>query len=172
LITSRGNDWTTRFPLIVEAVNHLKVRSCLIDGEAVCCDERGLAILFKAATAPGRGQGVSSTPSTCSSSTAQICAGSRSRCVKATLASILREAHADRHGLQDQETDKMTTLTMRMINKGDFVVTGPDVEPMKFKSRREARDWCMTHHPGSPITEVGPGGKRAAKAKKKSADRR
>jgi ATP-dependent DNA ligase len=24
-------------------VNHLKVRSCLIDGEAVCCDERGLA---------------------------------------------------------------------------------------------------------------------------------
>ena len=43
LITRRGNDWTTRFPLIVEAVNHLKVRSCLIDGEAVCCDERGLA---------------------------------------------------------------------------------------------------------------------------------
>jgi bifunctional non-homologous end joining protein LigD len=24
-------------------VNHLKVRSCLIDGEVVCCDERGLA---------------------------------------------------------------------------------------------------------------------------------
>ena len=43
LITRRGNDWTTRFPLVVEAVNHLKVRSCLIDGEAVCCDERGLA---------------------------------------------------------------------------------------------------------------------------------
>jgi bifunctional non-homologous end joining protein LigD len=43
LITRRGNDWTTRFPLVVEAVNHLKVRSCLIDGEVVCCDERGLA---------------------------------------------------------------------------------------------------------------------------------
>jgi hypothetical protein len=28
----------------VEAVNHLKVRSCLIDGEAVCCDEKGLAV--------------------------------------------------------------------------------------------------------------------------------
>ena len=55
----------------------------------------------------------------------------------------------------------MTTLTMRMI-KGDFVVTGPDVEPMRFKSRAEARDWCKTHHPGSPINEVGPGGKRAA----------
>src|ERR1700716_2786797 len=47
LITRRGNDWTTRFPLIVEAVNHLKVRSCLIDGEAVCCDEKGLAIFQK-----------------------------------------------------------------------------------------------------------------------------
>jgi bifunctional non-homologous end joining protein LigD len=29
---------------VVEAVNHLKVRSCVIDGEVVCCDERGLAV--------------------------------------------------------------------------------------------------------------------------------
>ena len=43
LITRRGNDWSARFPLVVEAVNHLKVRSCLIDGEVVCCDDRGLA---------------------------------------------------------------------------------------------------------------------------------
>jgi bifunctional non-homologous end joining protein LigD len=43
LITRRGNDWTIRFPLVVEAVNHLTVRSCLIDGEVVCCDERGVA---------------------------------------------------------------------------------------------------------------------------------
>ena len=27
----------------MEAVNHLKARSCLIDGEVVCCDERGVA---------------------------------------------------------------------------------------------------------------------------------
>ena len=58
----------------------------------------------------------------------------------------------------------MTTLTMRLV-KGHFIVSGPDVEPMKFKSRREARDWCKTHHPGSPITEVGPGGKRAPRKK-------
>ena len=44
LITRRGNDWTTRYPLVVEAVNHLKMRSCLIDGEVVCCDDRGLAV--------------------------------------------------------------------------------------------------------------------------------
>jgi ATP-dependent DNA ligase len=43
LITRRGNDWTQRYPLVIEAVNDLKVRSCLIDGEVVCCDERGLA---------------------------------------------------------------------------------------------------------------------------------
>jgi hypothetical protein len=50
----------------------------------------------------------------------------------------------------------MTVLTMRLI-KGDFIVTGPDIPPMKFKSRPEARDWCKTHHPGSPVTEIGPG---------------
>src|SRR4051812_27635471 len=43
LITRRGNDWSDRFPLVIEAVNDLKVRSCLIDGEVCCCDERGLA---------------------------------------------------------------------------------------------------------------------------------
>ena len=36
----------------------------------------------------------------------------------------------------------MTVLTMRYL-RGHFVVTGPDIEPMKFKSRREARDWCI-----------------------------
>jgi bifunctional non-homologous end joining protein LigD len=32
LITRGGHDWAQRYPLVVEAVNHLKVRSCLIDG--------------------------------------------------------------------------------------------------------------------------------------------
>jgi bifunctional non-homologous end joining protein LigD len=44
LLTRNGHDMANRFPLVVEAMNHLKVRSCLIDGEAVCCDERGLAV--------------------------------------------------------------------------------------------------------------------------------
>jgi hypothetical protein len=30
-----------RVVLVVEAMNHREVRSCLIDGEAVCCDEKG-----------------------------------------------------------------------------------------------------------------------------------
>jgi len=39
LYSSPGNDLTYRFPLIVEALARLRPRSCIIDGEAVCCDE-------------------------------------------------------------------------------------------------------------------------------------
>jgi bifunctional non-homologous end joining protein LigD len=46
LLTRNGHDWAPKYPLIVEAVNHLKVRSCLIDGEAVCCAD-GLAVFEK-----------------------------------------------------------------------------------------------------------------------------
>ena len=45
----------------------------------------------------------------------------------------------------------MTTLTMRYI-KGDFVVIGPDIQPARFKTRREAKDWCAAHY----IKEIGP----------------
>ena len=44
LLTRNGHDWAPRYPPIVEAVERLKVRSCLIDGEAVACDENGLAV--------------------------------------------------------------------------------------------------------------------------------
>jgi hypothetical protein len=48
----------------------------------------------------------------------------------------------------------MTTLTLRRI-KDDFIVTVPDIAPAKFKSRREAKDWCVQRYPGSPIKEIG-----------------
>jgi len=44
LLTRNGKDWTRRFPTILEAASGLKARSCLIDGEAVCCDASGLAV--------------------------------------------------------------------------------------------------------------------------------
>ena len=44
LITRNGNDFTHRFPFISMAVGKLPVRSCLIDGEAIVCDENGLAV--------------------------------------------------------------------------------------------------------------------------------
>jgi hypothetical protein len=52
---------------------------------------------------------------------------------------------------------------MRRI-RDHFVVTGPDIEPVTFKTRAEARDWCLEHYQGSPIREVG---KEAAPAKGK-----
>src|SRR5438874_5706721 len=37
-----GNDLTYRFPLIVETLARLRSRSCIIDGEAVACDDNGV----------------------------------------------------------------------------------------------------------------------------------
>src|SRR6266404_6218358 len=42
LYSRPGNDLTCRFPLIVEALARLRSRSCIIDGDAVCCDEDGM----------------------------------------------------------------------------------------------------------------------------------
>ena len=43
LYSRPGNDLTGRFPLIVEALARLRSRSCIIDGEAVACDDSGIA---------------------------------------------------------------------------------------------------------------------------------
>jgi len=43
LYSRPSNDLTDRFPLIVEALARLRSRSCIIDGEAVACNENGLA---------------------------------------------------------------------------------------------------------------------------------
>jgi bifunctional non-homologous end joining protein LigD len=43
LYSRPGNDLTDRFSLIVEALARLRSQSCIIDGEAVACDERGIA---------------------------------------------------------------------------------------------------------------------------------
>jgi ATP-dependent DNA ligase len=43
LLTRNAHDWSPRYPAIIDAVNRLKVRFCLIDGEAVACDDNGVA---------------------------------------------------------------------------------------------------------------------------------
>jgi bifunctional non-homologous end joining protein LigD len=43
LYSRPGNDLTHRFPLIVKAVARLRSRSCIIDSEAVACDDKGVA---------------------------------------------------------------------------------------------------------------------------------
>ena len=39
LYSRPGNDLADRFPLIVAALARLRSRSCIIDGEAVCCND-------------------------------------------------------------------------------------------------------------------------------------
>src|SRR5262245_17446841 len=45
LYSRPGNDLTHRFPMIVETLARLRSRSCIIDGEAVACDDNGVACL-------------------------------------------------------------------------------------------------------------------------------
>src|SRR5215831_14186806 len=44
LLTRNGHDWSTRYPQVFEAAGALKVRSVLIDGEAVACDGDGVPV--------------------------------------------------------------------------------------------------------------------------------
>jgi bifunctional non-homologous end joining protein LigD len=50
LFTRNGHDWTDRFPLISAGMMALKVKACLIDGEAVCCEEDGVPSSKRCAT--------------------------------------------------------------------------------------------------------------------------
>src|SRR5262249_38735654 len=45
LYSRPGKDLTRRFPLIVDALSRLRSRSCIIDGEAVACDDNAIASL-------------------------------------------------------------------------------------------------------------------------------
>jgi bifunctional non-homologous end joining protein LigD len=44
LLTRNGNDFTDYFPRIFDAIRSLNVRSCIVDGEAIVTDDRGLAV--------------------------------------------------------------------------------------------------------------------------------
>jgi ATP-dependent DNA ligase len=44
LLTRNGYDFAGRFPLAAAAVAALSARSCLIDGEAIVTDQKGLAV--------------------------------------------------------------------------------------------------------------------------------
>jgi ATP-dependent DNA ligase len=63
LYSRPGNDLTRRFPLIVETLIRLRSRSCIIDGEAVACDDNGVASSISSVTT-ALTRAYSSTPST------------------------------------------------------------------------------------------------------------
>src|SRR3954467_6396092 len=64
LLTRNGHDWNQRYLLVAEAVNHLKVRSCLIDGEW-CAVMSGGWPRFSCFATGGTSRRHSSTPSIC-----------------------------------------------------------------------------------------------------------
>jgi bifunctional non-homologous end joining protein LigD len=43
LLTRRGNDWTTRFRPVAEALEELKIESAILDGEVVSLDPQGIS---------------------------------------------------------------------------------------------------------------------------------
>jgi bifunctional non-homologous end joining protein LigD len=44
IITRNGHDWTARYPRITAAAKAIKAKAFIIDGEAVACDDTGLAV--------------------------------------------------------------------------------------------------------------------------------
>jgi ATP-dependent DNA ligase len=44
LFSRNGHNFADRFPRIAEAIEALLVRSCVVDGEAIVCDDGGLAV--------------------------------------------------------------------------------------------------------------------------------
>ena len=44
LFARNGHDFSGRFPLILAAVAALPAQSCVLDGEAIACDENGLSV--------------------------------------------------------------------------------------------------------------------------------
>ena len=54
-----------RVSLVVEAVNHLKVRSYLLEGEVVRCDEKGVTSFHSSAIGGAGRREPSCLPSTC-----------------------------------------------------------------------------------------------------------
>src|SRR5215472_9604177 len=67
LLTRNGKDWTGCFPSILDTAEGLKARSCLIDGEAVCCDENELTV-FGLLCSPWCGTGSGRPRSSCTPS--------------------------------------------------------------------------------------------------------
>jgi ATP-dependent DNA ligase len=44
LLTRNGNDLANRFPLAAAAVLALPIKSCVVDAEAIVCDDQGMAV--------------------------------------------------------------------------------------------------------------------------------
>ena len=93
LLTRNGHDFAGRFPLAATAVAALPARSCLIDGEAIVTDHKGLAVFDLI-----RGHRPSAAAVLCAFDLIELDGGDLRRepieTRKSTLKSLLRSKHA------------------------------------------------------------------------------
>jgi bifunctional non-homologous end joining protein LigD len=75
LFTRRGYDWTPRFAALASALTDLPANNIVLDGEVIVQGETGVADFdaLQADLAAGARSAWSTSPSTCSTSTASIC---------------------------------------------------------------------------------------------------
>jgi bifunctional non-homologous end joining protein LigD len=107
LMTRNGYDFADRFPLAVAAVATLPVRSCVIDGEAIACDQNGLSVFEMI-----RWRKHDSAVTLCAFDLLELNGEDLRRAPietrKATLKSLLRRAHAGVAFNQHFEADGQT----------------------------------------------------------------
>jgi bifunctional non-homologous end joining protein LigD len=94
LITRNGNDFSQRFPFIGMAVAALPARSCIIDGEAIVCNENGSAVFERI-----RGHRTLASAVHCAFDLIELDGGDLRRSLieawKRLLARLLRGAHSN-----------------------------------------------------------------------------
>jgi hypothetical protein len=79
-----------------------------------------------------------------------------------------RQAANSNIAVKDLQSGEVTSVAFRpqkcggenehaldALHPGRFHRHGPDIEPVKLKSRREAKDWCAEHHSDPFIKEIG-----------------
>jgi ATP-dependent DNA ligase len=149
LLTRNGHDRAPRYPLIVDAVKALKVRSCLIDGEAVACDKNGVAV-FKRLREKRIGRHVFLCAFDLLELNGRDLRGEPIEVRKATLASLLRARHP---GLQFNE---------HLAHAGDVVFRHAcamgleGIVSKRLGSRYHSgrtRDWLKFKNPAAPAVK-------------------
>jgi len=148
-VDRNGHDWAPRYPLIIDAVNALKVRSCLIDGGAVVCDEDGRAV-FERLRKVRRSRQVLLCASICLELDGKDPSREPLEVRKATLASLLR---ARLPGLQ---------FNQHLTHPGDIVLRHAcamgleGIVSKRLGSRYvsgRTRDWLKFKNPEAPAVK-------------------
>jgi bifunctional non-homologous end joining protein LigD len=149
LLTRNGTDFTDRYPLIVEAVEALPVRSCVIDGEAVACDGQGLSIFEKLRWRHHDGH-VFVWCFDLLELDGQDMRREPIEVRKATLASVLRSCHA---GLQfNQHLEPRGDIVFRHACKMGLEGIVSKRLGSRYVSGR-SRDWLKFKNPAAPAVK-------------------